>query len=72
MSTHRQVMQRRSSQKAALTRAINSNQPGQIVEAVRSARREWDAQGYWPDDWTTWQRALDDALPCACLCIEDL
>jgi hypothetical protein len=17
----------------------------------------------WPDDWTTWQRALDDALP---------
>jgi len=24
---------------------------------------EWTASGAWPDDWSRWQRALDDILP---------
>lgn len=50
-----------SAQKAALTRALN--QPENVREAavVKQARlvvREWG--GAWPDDWSRWQRALDD------------
>lgn len=24
---------------------------------------EWDEIGAWPDDWSRWQRALNDVLP---------
>jgi hypothetical protein len=53
-------------QKAALTRAINSGDKDKIVLACRKAVREWSEppfNGAWPDDWSRWQRALDDALP---------
>jgi hypothetical protein len=53
-------------QKAALTRAINSDDSDKIVVAVTKAVREWGEapfNGAWPDDWSRWQRALDDALP---------
>lgn len=54
------------SQRAALTRAINSGNPEQVQRAVLKAVREWGAapyNGFWPDDWSRWQRALDDSLP---------
>lgn len=52
-------------QKAALTRAVNSGSVDRIVAAVRKAVSEWSEppfHGAWPDDWSRWQRALDDAL----------
>ena len=52
-------------QKAALTRAINSRQPSKVVQACKKAVEEWGKapfNGAWPDDWSRWQRALDDAL----------
>jgi hypothetical protein len=51
-------------QRAALTRAVRSGMADNVIMACRDAVREWDQPGaMWPDDWTTWQRALDDALP---------
>jgi len=50
-----------SQQKAALTRAIKSSDPMAVLNACRKAKQEWDAAGgAWPDDWSRWQRALDD------------
>lgn len=50
-------------QRAALTRAINSGKHERIVLAVRDAVAEWRKPGaMWPDDWSRWQRALDDIL----------
>ena len=51
-------------QRAALTRAMNSGDPEQVVLACRDALREWNTPGStWPDDWASWQCALDDVLP---------
>lgn len=52
-------------QKAALTRAVNSGDPNKVVLACKKAVDEWRKppfNGAWPDDWSRWQRALDDAL----------
>lgn len=52
-------------QKAALTRAVNSKDPARVKATVKKAVREWSEppfDGAWPDDWSRWQRALDDAL----------
>jgi hypothetical protein len=51
-------------QRARLTRAKNSGDPGKVILACRDAVREWDQPGaMWPDDWALWQSALDDVLP---------
>jgi hypothetical protein len=51
-----------SAQRSALTRAVNSGDPDQVLEACRRAVAQWEApDGYWPDQWSDWQRALDDA-----------
>jgi len=35
-----------------------------VVLACRDAVTSWDAPGaMWPDDWSRWQRALDDVFP---------
>ena len=44
-----------------------------LVAECRRAVEEWESQewadryrvrrGAWPDDWATWQRAIDDAWP---------
>jgi hypothetical protein len=47
-----------SSLKAKLTRA--GDDPVKIVAAVEEAVEIWENEG-WPDDWSRWQRALDDA-----------
>lgn len=53
-------------QRAALTRAINSRDPEKVILAARDAVREWNQPGaMWPDDWSRWQRAVDDVLPLA-------
>lgn len=50
-------------QKAALTRAKNSGDAAKVIEVCRKAVREWDEIGAWPDDWSLFQRTLDDVLP---------
>jgi thioesterase domain-containing protein len=53
-------------QRAALTRAINSGEPEKVILAAREAVRQWNQPGaIWPDDWSRWQRAVDDVLPLA-------
>ena len=48
--------------KAALTKAVKSGDPDRVVEACRKAVTIGDELGAWPDDWSRWQRELDDAL----------
>jgi hypothetical protein len=50
-------------QKGALTRAVKSGDPERVAKVCRDAVRVWDEVGAWPDDWSLFQRALDDALP---------
>jgi hypothetical protein len=49
--------------KRALTRAAATRDPERVAVACLDAIEEWDACGAWPDDWSRWQRALDDVLP---------
>jgi hypothetical protein len=50
-------------QKAALTRAKKSGDPELIANVCKKAIAEWNEVGAWPDDWSVWQNALNDALP---------
>jgi len=50
-------------QKAALTRARKTGDPEKVAGACKKAVKEWNEIGAWPDDWSAWQRALDDVLP---------
>lgn len=52
-------------QKAALTRAVKSGDASKVVTVCRDAVAAWGRapfNGAWPDDWSRWQRALDDAV----------
>jgi hypothetical protein len=51
-----------SQQKSALTRAINSKDPAKVIATTAKTVGEWEEQGSWPDAWSRWQRALDDAF----------
>lgn len=46
--------------KAALTRAEKQGYAA-VLQACREAIRAWEVWGAWPDNWSRWQRALDDA-----------
>lgn len=54
-------------QKAALTRARKKADPAERRDAVllacTRAVRAWDEIGAWPDDWSLFQRELDDCFP---------
>ena len=45
-------------QKAALTRAVKSGDTEKVRSECQRVKVEWGAA--WPDDWSRWQRALDD------------
>jgi hypothetical protein len=55
--------------KAALTRAQKKTDPKLRYEAVlaacKLAVKAWELWGAWPDAWSRWQRALDDAYYAA-------
>jgi hypothetical protein len=46
--------------KAALTRAEKKGY-GAVLTACKNAVTRWTLWGAWPDDWSRWQSALDDA-----------
>ena len=52
--------------KAALTRAEKITEPKlrytAVLAACRLAVKAWERWGAWPDAWSRWQRALDDAF----------
>jgi hypothetical protein len=48
--------------KAQLTRAVNQGRTDKVVLACAHAVKVWDEVGAWPDDWSLWQRALDDCF----------
>ncbi len=51
-------------QKSALTRAVKSGDRAKVLAACTAAVAEWNAPGMmWPDNWSHWQRALDDMYP---------
>lgn len=50
-------------QKSALTRAVKTGDPVKVADVCIKAVAVWDEVGAWPDDWSLFQRALDDVLP---------
>lgn len=50
-------------QKRALAAAVRSGDANRIAAVCVDAVQVWDEIGAWPDDWSHFQRALDDALP---------
>ena len=50
--------------KAQLTRAKKQGYEA-VATACRAAVKEWNAIGCWPDNWSLWQRTLDDAALAA-------
>ena len=50
-------------QKAALTRALKSGSAEKVANVCIAAVKVWDEVGAWPDDYTLFQRALNDVLP---------
>ena len=50
-------------QKAALTRARKTGDVEKVAKVCKDAVLEWDIIGAWPDDWSRFERALNDMLP---------
>lgn len=50
-------------QKAAFTRAVKTGDPEKVAAVCVKAMNTWDEIGAWPDDWSLFQRALDEVLP---------
>lgn len=50
-------------QKAALARAVKTGSAEKVAAVCITAVKVWDEVGAWPDDYTLFQRALDDILP---------
>ena len=46
--------------KAQLTRAKKQGYTA-VLAACKNAIAEWNQVGAWPDNWSLWQRTLDDA-----------
>jgi len=47
--------------KSRLIRVVNSKDQGKIIAECDAAFAIFEAKGY-PDNWSNWQRAKDDAL----------
>lgn len=50
-------------QKRALNRAVKTGDATKVAAVCIDAVRVWDEVGAWPDDWSAFQRGLDDVLP---------
>jgi hypothetical protein len=55
-------MRTHAQQKAGLTRAMKTGNPEAVLAECRRTVAEW-RESQWPDDWSRWQRALDDVYP---------
>jgi len=50
-------------QKGALTRAVKTGDPEKVAKVCKEAVAVWNEIGAWPDDWSLFQRTLNDMLP---------
>lgn len=50
-------------QKRRLASAVKAADPVRVAQVCIDAVKVWDEVGAWPDDWSAFQRALDDVLP---------
>ena len=50
-------------QKAALTRAVKSGSAEKVAAVCIAAVKVWDEVGAWPDDYSLFERSLNDLLP---------
>ena len=50
-------------QKAALTRAVKTGSPEKVAAVCIAAVKVWDEVGAWPDDYSLFERSLNDLLP---------
>lgn len=50
-------------QKRALAAAVKAKDPARVAQVCIDAVKVWDEVGAWPDDWSAFQRGLDDVLP---------
>lgn len=50
-------------QKAALTRAVKSGSAERVAAVCIAAVKAWDEVGAWPDDYSLFERSLNDLLP---------
>lgn len=50
-------------QKRRLAAAVRTGDPQRVAAVCIDAVQVWDEAGAWPDDWSMFQRALDDVLP---------
>jgi len=50
-------------QKRRLAAAVKAKDPVRVAQVCIDAVKAWDEVGAWPDDWSAFQRALDDVLP---------
>ncbi len=50
-------------QKRALNRAVKTGDATKVAAVCIDAVKVWDEVGAWPDDWSLFQRGLDDVLP---------
>jgi hypothetical protein len=48
--------------KGALTRAQRSGDPMRVLAAARAALADFEQAGMWPDAWSRWECARQDAL----------
>jgi hypothetical protein len=59
-------------QSRALTLALRSSNPQeQVLAECKRVIAEWKSS-YWPDDWSRWQRALDDTYGLRAPRLDDL
>lgn len=49
-------------QKAALTRAAKTGDAAKVAKVCVDAVTVWDQIGAWPDDWSLFERTLNDLL----------
>ena len=61
MNAYRQAERDADAEHSRNTPAMDAAREG-IAKVCKAAVIEWDAIGAWPDNWSTWQAALNDAL----------
>ena len=50
-------------QKRSLNRAVKTGDATKVAAVCIDVVKVWDEVGAWPDDWSAFQRGLDDVLP---------
>jgi hypothetical protein len=59
---YKEAQRKYSIEKGRLTRALNSGDPHKVIATVNRAFEVFNTFEHgWPDNWSRWERARDDA-----------